>query len=223
MRGSYSTKWLAVTALATALFALPSFALACLAATSAGQDSGFHSFQQTAQQHSAPAAPAYHPAPATQAPHQEQQPAQHGHAGDWLRKYKDLSPAEQERALAKDPGFQNLSPAQQDLLRKRLRHFSGLSPQEQIRVLNRMETWEHLTPEQKGEARQLFNQMRKLPPARQRMVLTAIHDLRGMPADQRENVINSPRFRGMFTDHERDMIRGATRLPLAPAEGGENP
>jgi hypothetical protein len=43
-----------------------------------------------------------------------------------------------------------------------------------------------------------------------------------MPPDQRENVINSPRFRGMFTNQERDMIRGASRLPLAPAEGGEN-
>jgi hypothetical protein len=25
----------------------------------------------------------------------------------------------------------------------------------------------------------------------------------------------------VFTDQERDMMRGATRLPLAPAEGGE--
>jgi len=88
-------------------------------------------------------------------------------------------------------------------------------------MLNRMETWEHLTPEQKQQARQIFGQMRALPPDRQRMVNTAVRDLRAMPPAQRENVINSPRFRSMFSDQERDMMRGITRLPLAPAENGE--
>ena len=86
-------------------------------------------------------------------------------------------------------------------------------------MLNRMETWEHLTPEQKQQARQIFGQMRQLPPDRQRMVTTAIRDLRAMPPDQREKVINSERFKGMFSDQERAMMRDATRLPLAPAEG----
>ncbi len=86
-----------------------------------------------------------------------------------------------------------------------------------------METWEHLTPEQKQQARQIFGQMRQLPPDRQRMVNTAVRDLRAMPPDQRERIINSDRFRGMFSDQERELMRGATRLPLAPAEGGEGP
>ena len=89
-------------------------------------------------------------------------------------------------------------------------------------MLNRMETWEHLTPDQKQEARQIFGQMRQLPPNRQRMVLTAVRDLRAMPPDQREAVINSERFKGMFSDQERNMMREATRLPLAPPEGAEN-
>jgi len=42
-----------------------------------------------------------------------------------------------------------------------------------------------------------------------------------MPPDQRNQVIDSPRFKGAFSDQERDMIRGATHLPLAPPEGGE--
>ena len=53
------------------------------------------------------------------------------------------------------------------------------------------------------------------------MVTTAVRDLRNMPPDQREKIINSDRFKGMFSDQEREMMRGATRLPLAPAEGGE--
>ena len=144
-----------------------------------------------------------------------------GHAGDWLRRYKDLPPAEQERALQNDPGFRRLSPERQQLLRQRLQHFSSLPPQQQLRVLNRMETWEHLTPEQKQQARQIFGQMQQLPPDRRRMVMTAVRDLRAMPPDQRERIIDSDRFKGMFSDQERGLMRGATRLPLAPAEGPE--
>lgn len=88
-------------------------------------------------------------------------------------------------------------------------------------MLNRMETWEHLTPDQKQQARQTFGQMQQLPPDRRRMVGTAVRDLRAMPPAQREQVINSERFKGMFSPQERDIMRGATRLPLAPPEGGE--
>jgi len=148
---------------------------------------------------------------------------QRGHAGDWLRRYKDLPPEEQEQALKNDPAFQKLPPERQQLLRQRLQHFSTLPPQQQLRMLNRMETWEHLTPEQKQQARQVFNQMQQLPPERQRMVRTAVRDLRAMPPDQREKVIDSDRFKGMFSDQEREMMRGVTRLPLAPPESGDQP
>lgn len=200
MRRTYRTGWLAAAGLAMVV-GLP---FPCLAAKGA-----FRFSQQR------------HPAAVYQARPGQARPAQRGHAGDWLRRYKDLPPAEQERELQRDPGFRRLPSAQQQLLRQRLQHFSGLPPQEQLRMLNRMETWEHLTPGQKQQAREIFGQIRQLPPARQRMVNTAIHDLRGMPPEQREKVIDSERFKGMFSDQERDMMRGATRLPLAPAEGGE--
>lgn len=88
-------------------------------------------------------------------------------------------------------------------------------------MLNRMEIWEHLTPEQKQQALQFRSQMRQLPPDRQRLVRKAIEDMRSMPPDQREHIIDSDRFKGVFSDQEREMIRGAARLPLAPPEGGE--
>ncbi len=143
-----------------------------------------------------------------------------GHAGDWLRRYQGMSPSERERALQNDPGFRRLSPERQQLLRQRLQHFYGLPPQQQQRVLNRMETWEHLTPDQKQQARELFGRMQQLPPDRQRMVTTAVRDLSGMPPQQREQIIDSNRFKGLFSTQERDIMRGATRLPLAPPENG---
>lgn len=143
----------------------------------------------------------------------------HGHSGDWLRRYKDLPPEEQERALQNDPAFRRLPPMQQQRLRQRLQHFSDLPPEEQLRVLNRMETWEHLTREQKQQARQIFIQMRELPPARRFLVRQAVRELRAMPPDQREREIDSNQYRNRFTDQEREMIRGISRLPLAPPEG----
>jgi len=170
-----------------------------------------------AQKHQAPPPPRHEPAP------RQQQVPMGGHAGDWLRRYKDMPPEEQERALQNDPAFRRLPPARQQLLRERLQHFSSLPPQQQLRMLNRMETWEHLTPEQKEQARQIFGQMQQLPPDRRRMVHKAIDDLRGMPADQREQIISSDKFKGMFSDQERELMRGATRLPLAPAADGDQP
>ena len=209
-RGKYRTGWLAAAGLAIAVSVpFPGLAL----------HGPFHPAWQKPQAHAFQAHP-----PQANRPQQgrAQPPARpRGHAGDWLRRYKDMPPAEQERELQNDPAFRRLSPEKQQQLRQRLQHFSSLPPQQQLRVLNRMETWEHLTPEQKQQARQIFGQIRELPPPRQRAVNTAIHDLRAMPPEQRERVINSERFKGMFSDQERDMMREATRLPLAPAEGGE--
>lgn len=174
---------------------------------------------------SAPPSPQQHISrpPAGPRPQAQAAPLQRGHAGDWLRRYKDLPPDEQERALRNDPTFQKLPPARQQALRDRLQHFSNLPPQQQLRVLNRMDTWEHLTPEQKQQARQVFGQMRQLPPDRRRMVHTAIDDLRAMPPDQRESIISSDRFKGMFSDQERQLMRESMRLPLAPPDSGDQP
>jgi len=141
-----------------------------------------------------------------------------GHAGDWLRHYRSMSPAEQERALQSDPLFRRLPPERQQLLRQRLQHFSSLPPQQQQRMLSRMETWEHLTPEQKQQARQVHGQLQQLPPDRRRMVTTAVRDLSALPPGQRGQIIDSGRFKGMFTPQEREIMRGASRLPLAPPD-----
>ena len=228
-RGQLRSGWLAIAGLAIAM-AMPSPGLAdTVLPHAAPVRSGlFHPLQGHEAAPPAPRQQAPRPAPGGIRPAPRLGPGMRpgmgrprvqGHAGDWLRRYKDLPPAEQERALQNDPGFRLLPPARQQLLRQRLRHFSSLPPQQQERMLNRMETWEHLTPAQKQQARQIYGQMRQLPPDRQRMVTTAVRDLRSMPPDQREKVIDSPRFRGMFSDQEREMMRGATRLPLAPAEG----
>jgi hypothetical protein len=143
---------------------------------------------------------------------------QPGHAGNWLRRYKDLPPAQQRRALENDPQFRRLPPQQQARLLQRLQHFSSLPPQQQERILNRMETWEHLTPDQKKRASQLFEDFKQLPPARRQTVNRAIRDMRGLTPDQRDRLINSEPFRQAFSPFERHILMGAAHLPLAPGD-----
>jgi hypothetical protein len=159
------------------------------------------------------------PAPSQNRP--QPHPGQ-AHAGDWLRRYKGLSPAEQERALQNDPGFRNKSPEQQQRLRHQLRIFSSLPPREQQRIVDNMDKWAHLTPQQKQQARDVFGRMQHLPPNRRPMVRTAIRDLSTMPPERREEVINSSRFKKMFSPEERDVMRAAVTLPLAPQESGRS-
>jgi len=52
---------------------------------------------------------------------------QPGHAGNWLRRYKDLPPAQQRRALENDPQFRRLPPQRQAELQRRLQRFFQLA------------------------------------------------------------------------------------------------
>ncbi len=144
---------------------------------------------------------------------------QPGHAGNWLRRYKDLPPAQQRRALENDPQFRRLPQQQQARLRNRLQHFSSLPPQQQERVLNRMETWEHLTPDQKQRARQVFQQFKQLPPDRRQAVNRAIREMRNLSPEQRDRLINSEQYRDSFSLQERAILSGAAHLPLAAGDG----
>ena len=47
------------------------------------------------------------------------------HAGQWLRRYKDLPPDQQQKALENDPQFRSLPVERQQLLRQRLQRFSS--------------------------------------------------------------------------------------------------
>ena len=140
------------------------------------------------------------------------------HAGDWLRKYKDVPPAQQQKALESDPQFRNLPPDRQERLKQRLQRFNSLPPERQQRILNRMETWEHLTPEQQQKVRDAFGRFRSLPPDRQSMVRSAVRDLQQMNPEDRQRVLNSDKFKSMFTDNERETLNEMSQLPLAPPE-----
>jgi hypothetical protein len=128
------------------------------------------------------------------------------HLNQWLQQHQDLPLAEQEKALSEEPGFNRLPPAMQDRMRERLRQLNAMPPQERQRYLNRIEAMERLTPQQRQDVRGAILRFGSLPPDRRRLVGKAFRDMREMPPQQRRALLNSRRFHGQFSDHERDVL-----------------
>jgi molecular chaperone DnaK (HSP70) len=138
------------------------------------------------------------------------------HRGDWLRKYGNLPPSQQEQQLKQDPAFRNLSPEKQNQLLDRLREFNSQPQEKKQQILNRMETFEHLTPEQQETARNLFQRYHNLPEDQRTKVSQAYRRLRGMPPEARNQMMNSEEFRNDYSEEQRDLLRGMTDLNLTP-------
>lgn len=140
------------------------------------------------------------------------------HNGDWLRKYGDLPPAQQEQQLQNDPVFRSLAPEKQKSLINRLQQFNSLTPSKKQQVLSRMETYEHLTPEQQKQADGLYHQYRMLPADQQNQVSQAYKDLRHMTPEQRAQYFNSDGFRNGFNDEQKNLLRSMSELYPNPAK-----
>ena len=139
------------------------------------------------------------------------------HQGDWLRKFSNLPPAQQEKQLENDPMFRSLTPDRQQHLLNRLRNFNSLSPDKKEQILNRMETYEHLPPERQAQARTLFQQYQGLPPDQRSQVSQEYRKLRQMSPDQRAQYFNSDEFHNNLNDQQRDLLRGMSELyPSTP-------
>jgi Protein of unknown function (DUF3106) len=139
------------------------------------------------------------------------------HKGDWLRKYGELPPAEQEQKLESDPVFQSLTPERQKSLLDRLRSFNSLSPSKRQQVLNRMETYEHLSPEQQHEANNLYKSYRGLPSDQQSQVSQAYRKMRLMTPEERSDYLSSDECQNGFNEKQRTLLRGLSELYPNPA------
>jgi len=137
------------------------------------------------------------------------------HTGDWLRRHKDLPPAEQEKQLRNDPHFLQLPPERQQKLVERLHKFDSLSPEQKNLLLDRMHEFESMTPQQQQEFRGLQQKVKAMPPDRRQEIHKALRYLRGMPPEQRQQAIDSEQFKSRFSDDERDTLKQL--MAIAPA------
>lgn len=145
-------------------------------------------------------------------PHQADQQ----HLGMWLRHHENLSPAQQEKALELEPGFNRLAPQTQQRLLGRLDQINRMPPLQRQRTVDRIEALEHLSPDKRQQVRASISAIQTLPPGRQRMVKKAFRDLREYPPEQREAMMSSAQFESRFTPEERGILNNV--LSVEPYE-----
>ncbi len=143
------------------------------------------------------------------------------HLGQWLRHHQNLPLEAQEHALRKEPGFNRLPPAVQQRLIDRLRQLHAMPPAQRERTLQWMEALEKLSPEQRQKIHNTMQQVGELPPARQRMLSKASRDLSEMPPDRRQTLLESPEFKGQFSDQEREILK--TLMSVQPYTPPQQP
>jgi hypothetical protein len=128
------------------------------------------------------------------------------HLGNWLQSHQGQSFVGQENALRREPGFNRLPQPQQQRLIDRLHQLDAMPPQQRQRTISRNENFERLGPEQRQAFLGSAQELRNMDPGRSQQVRGAFRVLRDMPPEQREHVLNSPAYRSMYSDHERQIL-----------------
>ncbi len=107
------------------------------------------------------------------------------------------------KLLESDPRFKKLPADRQNALRERLKKFNSLPPEKRQQAFQRMEFLAKLTPQQRQQLRDANTQLQGLPPDRQVAVHKAVRHLRQMPAPERQQVIQSDRFKALSQTRNR--------------------
>ena len=157
-----------------------------------------------------------------QPPRVDNRSAQHQeHLAQWMDRHRNLSLADQQRALQNEPGFREFPPQVQQRELNQLARLYNMNPQQRSRMLDRNEMLERMTPPQRQQWNFAVQQLSTLPPPRRRLMARAIIDLREMPPEQRQQVMESPNFRAQFSDSERSTL--STLLTAEPYPAGRGP
>jgi hypothetical protein len=114
--------------------------------------------------------------------------------------------------LRSEPGFNRLNPGDQQRAIQQLREVNQLPEAQRERRLARSENIERLSPGERMQVNQSARQLTGLAPDRQAMVGRAFKDLRGVPVNQRDTMINSARYGSTFTPEERGILSNLLRV-----------
>jgi hypothetical protein len=139
------------------------------------------------------------------------------HLQDWLSRNQNVPLQDQERQLRNDPSFRRLPQADQQRLAQQLRSVDRMPEQQRDRRLARNEMLERLSPEERMNINRSGRVWSSLSADRQMQMRRAFQDLRGVPLDQRQTVLNSSRYQQMFTPQERGILSNFLRVePYEP-------
>lgn len=139
------------------------------------------------------------------------------HLPEWMEQHRNLSPQQQQQALANEPGFRQLPPETQQRMLGRLAQLNSMPPQQRMRTLERAEEMEHLAPAQRQQVRGAMAELGRLPPDRKRTVARAFRDLREMPLNQRQAYLSSEYLHRALSPQERVTLGNLLAVePLLP-------
>jgi hypothetical protein len=144
-------------------------------------------------------------------------------AGQWLRRYHNLPPQEQQNLLSSDPQFQKLPPTRQEQLRDQLKEFNSRPPDQQQRMLDRMAKFDNMSDEQKQQLEKLHQRMHEIPEGRRGVVRREFQLLQQLTPEQRQRVMSSDSYRTTFSDNEREIIKGMTDIQAASGDSDTPP
>ncbi len=120
--------------------------------------------------------------------------------------------------LRGDPSFRRLNPADQRRLMRQLHQVYQMPEDQRQRRLARAEMIERLSPQERMRINLSAQRWAFLPPERQALMKSAFQELRAVPLDQRQTVLNSARYQGVFTPEERGILSDLLRVePYQPA------
>jgi hypothetical protein len=138
------------------------------------------------------------------------------HLADWMNQHRNLTPQQQQQALTREPGFQQLPQQTQQRMRNRLAELNAMPTQQRQRYLNYNEHMERLPLAQRAEVRGSLQQLGSLPEDQRRQVARSFRELRALPADQRAAALNSPQYQYM-NPAQRATLNDLLRVePLLP-------
>jgi hypothetical protein len=139
------------------------------------------------------------------------------HLAEWMNQHRNLTLEQQQQALGREPGFQELPAVTQQRMRERLSQLNAMTPNQRQRVLERNEAMERLTPDQRGQVRAAMEGLGSLPPEQRRPVAQSFRELRQLPPNQRMAAMLGPRY-GWMNPAERTallhLIQVEPMLPL---------
>ena len=120
--------------------------------------------------------------------------------------------------LRSDPSFNRLPATEQQRVVRQLHQVNELTEEQRQRRLARTEMIEHLPPQDRMQINNSARRWAALSPERQALMKNAFRDLRSVPLDQRQTVLNSSRYQGVFNPEERGILSDMLRIePFQPA------
>ena len=102
---------------------------------------------------------------------------------------------------------------------QQLHQVNQLTEEQRQRREARTQMIERLSPQERMQVNNSAHRWAVLPVERQTMMKNAFRDLRAVPPDQRQTVLNSARYQGAFSPEERGVLFDLLRVePYQPAQ-----